>query len=109
MAEEKMRLYEVEITFRTVVVAESERDAELVFSGSRHDILSDSDPDVWASPCRAIPSGWSKGCIPYSDLDRDHPRRDWTAERWLEATTEEDAQAKRESEFAARQVPLPIG
>jgi hypothetical protein len=28
MSEEKMRLYEVEITVRTVVVAESERDAE---------------------------------------------------------------------------------
>jgi len=100
---EEIGLYEVEITFRVVIAAESERDAEVVFDGSRHDILSDCEPSVWASPLRAIPAEWGADGIPYSDLDDDHPRRDWTAEQWLAAEAEFDAK------FDAKQIPLPIG
>ena len=39
--------------------------------------------------------------------DEDVPDR--TCAEWLALIRETDAQAKRESEFAARQVPLPIG
>ena len=107
MAEEKMRLYEVEITFRVMVAAESDSDAIDVFRDDRHSITGDAEPDVDAAPARGVLDGWA-GSIPYSALDRDHPRRDWTVDQWLDATREADAQAKREAEFAARQVPLPL-
>lgn len=103
-----LRPFELEVTFTVVVVAESERDAEAVFSGARYDILNDGDPEVWASPLRVMPEGWSAS-IPYHDLDADHPRRDWTAAQWQEAAAEERAEAKRVAEFNARQVPLPLG
>lgn len=103
-----LRLYEVEVTFRVMVAAESSSDAVDVFCDDRHTITDDTEPDVDAVPARDVLDGWA-GSIPYSALDRSHPRRDWTVEQWLDATREADAQAKREAEFAARQVPLPIG
>ena len=104
-----LRLWEVEVTFRVVVAAESEVAAEDVFADERHDITSDVEPEVMASPMRAFPAGWDGNCIPYSALASGHPRRDWTVAKWREAMAEADAEAKREAEFAARQVPLPLG
>jgi hypothetical protein len=104
-----LRLYEVEVTYRVVIAAESEADAEDVFADERREITSDVEPEVLASPMRALPASWDEGSIPYSAIDSGHPRRDWTVAQWREATAEADAQAKREAEFAARQVPLPLG
>ena len=65
-----MKLYEVEITIRAVVQAESLEDAWDVTSGELRDIVSDASPDCVdingeLLKGQRLPAGWNDKCYPY--------------------------------------------
>jgi len=65
-----MKLYEVEITIRAVVQAESLEDAYDVAHSERRDIVSDYDMDCIdvngeLLEGQRLPAGWNEQCYPY--------------------------------------------
>lgn len=65
-----MKLYEIEITIRAVVQAESMRDAYHVAYACKSDILSEVDMEhidvnIELFKGQRLPAGWNEGCYPY--------------------------------------------
>jgi hypothetical protein len=63
------KLYEIEITVRAVVLAESREDAYSVAYACKREIMTDSEVDYdvgneLVKGCR-LPSDWNGGCYPY--------------------------------------------
>lgn len=102
-----LRLYEVEVTVRVMVLAESKTDAERFAERDEGGCISDSlhgDAFAHAHEPKTL-DGDLADTLPWHD--EDVPDR--TCAEWLAEIQAADAQAKREAEFAARQVPLPLG
>ena len=77
-----MKLFEVEITKRVYIVAESPEAAEKAAGNSdvRED---DSETEVYASEAKAVPADRTRE-IPYGAADGS-AERDWTIAQWLES------------------------
>lgn len=102
-----LRLWEVEVTVRVMVLAESREDAEAFADRDADHCVSDSLRDageVFAREPKHLDSDLAD-TLPWHD--EDVPDR--TCAEWLAEIQEAAARAKREAEFAARQIPLPIG
>lgn len=101
-----LRLYEVEVTVRVMVLAANKREAERFAERDGADCISDSlhDASAFAHEPKALDADLAN-TLPWHD--EDVPDR--TCAEWLAEIQAADAQAKREAEFAARQVPLPLG
>lgn len=65
-----LKLFEVTIERTYVIVAESQREADLDASTYERESIGDSDPDsIWVHEIeniKGIPYGWNK-CYPYGD------------------------------------------
>jgi hypothetical protein len=101
-----LRLYEVEVTVRVMVLAATRGEAESFAERDEGSCISDSLHDAWA---RAHEPGVLDGDLADTLPWHDEDVPDRTCAEWLALIRETDAQAKREAEFAARQVPLPLG
>jgi hypothetical protein len=64
-----MKPYVVEMTIRTVVMAESQAHAHMVAENAFADIARDEQPDVSVEKevrtQADLPDGWDMGCLPY--------------------------------------------
>ena len=106
MAEEKMRLWEVEVTVCVMVLAATRDEAERFAERDEDSCVSDSLRDAGSASAHEpkVLDTDLADTLPWHD--EDVPDR--TCAEWLALIRETDAQAKREAEFAARQVPLPL-
>ena len=106
---DRTKLYRVHITADVWVVAKSERDAE-DYALSDWDVIRDA-MDSWSATAIAATvkslSRRDAECNPWihDDLD-DEADHDRTVLEWAQLNDEAAAQAKREAEFDARQLPL---
>jgi hypothetical protein len=103
------KLYKVHITADVWVVAKSELDAES-HALSDWDVIRDAMDSWRATAIAATAHSLSRRdaeCNPWihDDLD-DEVDHDRTVLEWAELNDEAAAQAKREAEFDARQLPL---
>ena len=102
-----LRLYEVEVTVRVMVLAATKGEAERFAERDEGNCISDTlmhDASAHAHEPKTL-DGDLADTLPWHD--EDVPDR--TCAEWLAEIQVSDAQAKREAEFAARQVPLPLG
>lgn len=106
---DRTKLYRVHITADVWVVAKSELDAES-HALSDWDVIRDAMDSWRATAIAATAQSLSRRdaeCNPWihDDLD-DEADHDRTVLEWAELNDEAAAQAKREAEFDARQLPL---
>ena len=102
-----LRLYEVEVTVCVMVLASTQDEAERFAERDEGGCVSDSLRDAACARAHEPKAldGDLADTLPWHD--EDVPDR--TCAEWHALIREADAQAKREAEFAARQVPLPLG
>lgn len=66
-----LKLFEVELTFTAVVVAESEEEAHKVADSEAYEITRDNEPSVHVGKQitheKDLPDEWTGDCLPYSD------------------------------------------
>jgi hypothetical protein len=105
-----VRLYRVEITVTTYVLAASRADAEDILDADHGaELMSEArhDAAVFATPATTVPEKW-KRCLPWHAPDvEDSDLPEVRAEEWARHTAEREAVDKHNAEMAARQVGLP--
>ena len=74
-----MKLFEVEITAKVYVMAESVAEAES--AADDWDVKHDAEYGSWA---RHVATSEDNECLPYGVPDDDH-RRDWTIQQWIDS------------------------
>ena len=102
-----LRLYEVEVTVRVMVLAATKGEAERFAERDEGNCISDTlrmDASAHAHEPKRLDADLSD-TLPWHDADVP----DRTCAEWLAEIHAADARAKREAEFTARQVPLPLG
>jgi hypothetical protein len=63
------KLFAVEITYKVMVAAANEREAEAIAESERREIASNEQPEIICTGLiLEVDSTW-KGCIPYGDAD----------------------------------------